>query len=302
MVDTLNGFKIFKNGIENWFSVALNMLILKRDVDCRIKNIGTVKIKGGMNYLNNSLFKSLVSSNEKTLNEDQLNILKDYINQIDNEIITVTNIEDGKKFKFLNNAVYTIFDVFLYGEYAEISYCEGKTIIDIGANVGDSTIYFANKGYDVYSFEPVPQIAKIAYKNIDLNPQLKDKITYVNKGVSSKKGIMAIGFNEDASVKSGEYDNKSQKVEVEVLTIDEILKEYDIEPNILKIDCEGCEVNIIKHSDLSMFDEIIMEYHTKFTKVDENILINILEKQGFKLVHRKGNNLKGIGIVYMKKI
>lgn len=42
----IEGFKVFKNGIDNWFSVALNMFILKREVNCEIKNIGTVKLGG----------------------------------------------------------------------------------------------------------------------------------------------------------------------------------------------------------------------------------------------------------------
>jgi len=44
---TWEGFKVFKNGVENWFSVALNMFVLKKDVTCRIKNIGSVHLRGG---------------------------------------------------------------------------------------------------------------------------------------------------------------------------------------------------------------------------------------------------------------
>ena len=88
---------------------------------------------------------------------------------------------------------------------------------------------------------------------------------------------------------------------METVTINDIIEEYAIEPNILKIDCEGCEVNIIKHSDLSMFKEIIMEYHTNVTKVDENILIDILKKQGFKLKNQLKYKHNGMGIIHMIK-
>ena len=47
----IEGFKVFKNGIDNWFSVALNMFILKREVNCEIKNIGTVKLGGAFGVL-----------------------------------------------------------------------------------------------------------------------------------------------------------------------------------------------------------------------------------------------------------
>lgn len=79
-----------------------------------------------------------------------------------------------------------IFEIFLNDDYKEVPYSENKILIDIGANIGDTPLYFANKGYEVYAFEPLPHIAKIAGENIELNPNLKNKITYVNKAVSCR--------------------------------------------------------------------------------------------------------------------
>lgn len=61
-------------------------------------------------------------------------------------------------------------------------------------------------------------------------------------------------------------------------------------------------MNIIKNSDLSMFSEIIMEYHTNFTGVDENILIDILEKENFRLESIKKGNTEGMGIIHMVNV
>lgn len=88
---------------------------------------------------------------------------------------------------------------------------------------------------------------------------------------------------------------------MDTVTIEDVIKEYDIKPHILKIDCEGCEVNIIQYSDLSMFNQIIMEYHTNVTGVDENILIDALENQGFELKSQIKLKYDGMGIVYMIK-
>lgn len=57
-------------------------------------------------------------------------------------------------------------------------------------------------------------------------------------------------------------------------------------------------MNILKHSDLSMFKQIMMEYHTNFTGVDENILIDILKNQGFELKNRFELE-KGVGLIYL---
>lgn len=121
----IEGFIIFKKGIENWFSVALNMFLLKRDVNCKIKNIGSVKLKKGKNYLNSSLFRALIFSNSKDLSQEHYDLLKSYLPQIDDEIITVINFEDKNEFKFLNKEVTLIFESFLFGDYEYIPYSGG---------------------------------------------------------------------------------------------------------------------------------------------------------------------------------
>ena len=297
----IEGFRVFRRGIENWFSVALNMFLLKREVTCKIKNIGSVKLKKGKNYLNSSLFRALIFSNSKDLSQEHYDLLKSYLPQIDDEIITVINFEDKNEFKFLNKEVTLIFESFLFGDYEHIPYSEGDSLIDIGANVGDTAIYFANKGYEVIAFEPLPHIYNIAIKNISLNPSVKEKIIFVNKAVSCQNGVITINFNENDTAGASEYTIANQQVTVETITINDIIEEYGIRPNILKIDCEGCEANIIKYSDLSMFEQIIMEYHTNNTGVDENILIDCLVNQGFELKSQVKFKKKGMGIIYMVK-
>lgn len=295
-------FQLFKKGIENWFSVTLNMLILKRPVKCKIKNVGSIQINGGENLLNSSLFRAVVSANSQNLTNEQMNNLKTYLDQFKNEIITITNLEDGEEIKFYNTEVFTIFESFFYGEYDYIPYCKDKKIlIDIGGNIGDTALYFANKGYVVFAFEPIPDICDIAKKNINLNPHLKENIMFINKAVSYKSGTLTINYDEKNSAISGEFNKSTKKVEVQTITINDIINEFEIKPEFLKIDCEGCEVGIIKNSDLSMFSEIIMEYHTNFTSFPENELINLLEKQGFELANARKGETEGTGIIYMKK-
>lgn len=66
------------------------------------------------------------------------------------------------------------------------------------------------------------------------------------------------------------------------------------------MDCEGCEVGIIKNSDLSYFSQIIFEYHTGMTGTDENILIDTLKDKGFKL-NKYNPKTESMGIIHMVK-
>ena len=54
-------------------------------------------------------------------------------------------------------------------------------------------------------------------------------------------------------------------------------------PDVLKMDCEGCEFEIILNEDLSMFNDIIFEHHAVLVGKDCNILIEKLEKENFKI-------------------
>lgn len=64
---------------------------------------------------------------------------------------------------------------------------QDRYVIDIGGNIGDTALYFAKSGANVISFEPVKHLYELAVENVNLNPTLKDKITFVNKAIGGKK-------------------------------------------------------------------------------------------------------------------
>ena len=91
--------------------------------------------------------------------------------------------------------------------------------------------------------------------------------------------------------------------EVNVITVDDILKDNNIKADFLKMDCEGCEFNIILNSDLSNFKDVLFEHHSEFTGKDYHILIEKLESQGFKIKKYPVFNLdfEKIGIIHAFK-
>ena len=71
---------------------------------------------------------------------------------------------------------------------------------------------------------------------------------------------------------------------VPLLTLEDILKESNLEPNgsiVMKIDCEGCEYEIILSANekvLQKFSYIMIEYHYGYKNLKEK-----LKKSGFKV-------------------
>lgn len=172
---------------------------------------------------------------------------------------------------------------------------KNRHIVDIGGNMADSALLFANKGAHVLSFEPVKHLYDLALKNISLNPKLKNNITLIEKGVGSKSGVLS-----NSSNLVEEYiDDSSQ--DMEIISFNDLLNDYDFVPDILKMDCEGCEFEIILNYDLSMFNEIIFEHHTKYVHKDYHLLIDKLIEQDFKIKTASNPDFEEIGLIYAYK-
>lgn len=94
--------------------------------------------------------------------------------------------------------------------------------------------------------------------------------------------------------------NKSKIYEIESVTIPYILKNYGITPDILKMDCEGCEYAIIMNTDLSMFNDIIFEYHSKIVGISRQVLIDELKNQGFNIKYGEDSS-NDLGVIHAYK-
>ena len=94
-----------------------------------------------------------------------------------------------------------------------------RVIIDVGANSGDTALYFASKGAKVYAFEPVKEYFDMALKNLDLNPELSKNIKIFNYGVSYKKGKLNIGAMDSVS----SYISQNDSYEVDIISLNDIV-------------------------------------------------------------------------------
>ncbi|MEK5478179.1 FkbM family methyltransferase [Paenibacillus sp. FSL R5-0407] len=148
---------------------------------------------------------------------------------IDDEYI-FTVLKSGKQF-------YELRELDKFRKYVP----SNPIIYDIGANIGNHTIYF-KKYYDankIYSFEPVPANFELLNKNIQEN-NLKN-IELLNVGVSDSFKKASIIFNEKNMGECKLYESPSGNIEV--IPIDG--QTFDA-PDLIKIDVEGDELNVLK--------------------------------------------------------
>lgn len=268
---------LFKFGITNNVIVHLR----KNNLKIKINNIKTI------NYL-----MDVIRSND--INENFIQYMQKYDSE--NEIIDIT-----KDIKIYNPRFYELNIVF--SEYFLDYYSDfpidfnNRVIIDIGANSGDTALYFALKGSKVYAFEPVKDYYEMALKNFELNPKLSENIKIYNIGVSYKKGKI----NIDSMQSTSEYINDETSYEVDIISLENIMDKVEID--LLKMDCEGCEFEIIENTDLSSFNEIIFEYHSKIAGKNHENLIKKLSNEGFiiKTSSVFNHNLDELGLIHAYK-
>lgn len=204
---------------------------------------------------------------------------------IDNPHITDLELyKEGLKFTYKDKGVRMVGvgdfpAVFGLEDYNFLS-VEGKIVIDVGANVGDSALYFAlNNATKVIALEPYPYSYNSALKNVKLN-NLEDKISILNAGYG-KEGVVKIDSDFKNTI-SSDLKISDKGTEVQILSLKKILKDNNIDDAILKMDCEGCEYNLINEDNdtLRKFKMMQIEYHYGYEKLKTK-----LEGAGFTVTY-----------------
>ena len=185
--------------------------------------------------------------------------------------------------KCLTYSVYETFGEMQYDIKEVLGDPRGRGVVDIGANVGDSAIFFALKGAGkVVAVEPIPNVARCAQENVRLNG-LDDRIVILNA---------AIGAGDKVEVPcevplhtSGGFSTLATRGDCEVPSVKLAeLTDKVGDPYVLKVDCEGCEVYLIRDQldAVKRFEHVIVEFHPYLTNVKAGELVNVLEASGFR--------------------
>lgn len=258
-----------------------------------IRRIGAGKypihavLKNGSHVMLSSISETYLVASVQTnegieydLQKDTVKLTLSYSNVGDRKIILQDAISNGD-----------IVSVFVNDDYHGLP-VEGRTVVDIGANIGDTLIYFAlRNAKKVIGFEPYLKSYNTARKNIELNG-LGERIHLFLAGCSSQVGSIRIDPNYNSDVGSQLREFK-HGIEIPVLTLESIVKENEIESgSILKMDCEGCEYDVILSAPthvLRKFSYIQIEYHHGYRNLKDK-----LEQCGFD-VHINGQIADGLG-------
>lgn len=176
-----------------------------------------------------------------------------------------------------------------------------QNIIDIGGHLGEASIYFLSRfpKANIYSFEPNKKNFSYLQANTKYFPNIKTfnfGLYNENKDVDLYVGVQNSGQSSiiKNEVASQVYDK------VTLVKAEEQLKNLGItDISILKIDTEGCEVEILKDLADYLFntDIIYLEYHSE----EDRLEIDKLLSKNFYLFYLNTFQIHLGTVIYISK-
>lgn len=118
-----------------------------------------------------------------------------------------------------------------------------KIIIEAGAYIGDTAILFSELYPEakIFSFEPCPENFKILVRNV---AEYKNVVP-INLGLWRHTKKASINFNF-VNPRTTTIDISSDKGNIDLISIDELVKERKLKPDLIKLDIEGAELEALE--------------------------------------------------------
>lgn len=154
--------------------------------------------------------------------------------------------------------------------------------LDIGANIGNHSLYFSSYFVSVIAFEPHPLI----YEILRINSMIVSNIITSNIGLGEKKECLELNENLNnmgsASIKHS-WTVETRKVKVDIDRLDDINLEAQ-KISFMKIDVEGLEASVIRgalktirrHQPLILLEQLLSEFVNGTTES-----IQLLQDEGY---------------------
>ncbi len=180
--------------------------------------------------------------------------------------------------------------------------------MDVGANFGDSSLFFAKNGGKVYAVEPIKSNFGALERNTSLNNRLDLQLFNLAIGpegtltMSTKKDVLdggASGFY----LTGGETTEIVKSIPVALFLKSNGLKNIDL----LKMDCKGCEKYLTSEDlrSVNQYLHIELDPNSEIQEIER--LFTLVESSGFEfkiLNHNPGSGIgkgRNFGMIYAKR-
>jgi FkbM family methyltransferase len=192
-------------------------------------------------------------------------------------------LRDGVKLRYRLNRgdIQSIREIWLEGAYRLPFPVAGGALIDLGANIGFTSVWLTKRyGFTrVIAVEPDKSNAALVRKNFQLN-EIPGMV--VDAAVGPQDGTAK--FQQSAQSNVGRLSDEGHDI-VAVMSMRSIIDHFELcDIDLMKMDIEGGEQALLTGplEWLNQTKAIIAEFHPEI--VDYPLLTGLLERRGFKYV------------------
>ncbi len=273
----LEAVKRYRKVYKNWFSVLLAMRLGRERIHVVLKDGRELDVDGATAY--------------------GISHLGDF-DIIDLTPDEVTFIFNNRKLSFRG---YKLADIdYAFRDYSWLD-VEGKAVLDVGASIGDTAIYFSIRGAKrVVAFEPYPYPYSLAKENVEANGVLN--VTLVNAGVGGNDGFITVYTGTTTAWTPLRPSGRG--IEVPIYSLDRVISEYG--PfDVMKMDCEGCEYDAVLNSErLAEMKQVQIEYHygpEKLTRKLKELGFLVRYSKPRKVYNSEASTYTLVGYIYAQR-
>jgi FkbM family methyltransferase len=157
-------------------------------------------------------------------------------------------------------------------------------VLDVGANIGNHSVYFSKMFKRVLAFEPNPSVFAL----LAFNASYADNIEAHNYGLGAAKGTLEL-FEDPLNISASSTVHKNEAlppVEIDIRQLDELNLPFD-DLGLMKIDVEGMEASVLKGGQktigrwkpIVLFEQLSSEFSGQSSETES---IKILRSLGYK--------------------
>ena len=243
-----------------------------------------------------------VSKKDYIINDDRLEILKNLIKdeRASNVCLDMKFLGSHLSMRIDDSDIRVFKQIFVDNEYDSLNLPEtANTIVDLGANIGLSALFFVKKYPNAHIIAVEPDTVNFEFMKRNLE-DYSNHVALLQAAIWPSDGEVSLVEHDESNEGLGAWGYRTEtltegaEASVSAISIPTLMNQFSMDfIDILKVDIEGAEYELFEKDYESWLDKvglIIIETHDRFKPNSEAMVRNALNGR-FTELPLKGENL-----------
>lgn len=243
-----------------------------------------------------------VSKKDYIINDDRLEILKNLIKdeRASNVCLDMKFLGSHLSMRIDDSDIRVFKQIFVDNEYDSLNLPEtANTIVDLGANIGLSALFFVKKYPNAHIVAVEPDTVNFEFMKRNLE-DYSNHVALLQAAIWPSDGEVSLVEHDESNEGLGAWGYRTEtltegaEASVSAISIPTLMNQFSMDfIDILKVDIEGAEYELFEKDYESWLDKvgmIIIETHDRFKPNSEAMVRNALNGR-FTELPLKGENL-----------